>query len=146
MVDRNALINRQRINITDVPTLHDGLQVVSPSVMRRPVLDQMLADASIVAAKFLHDSRARINGNSFTWEDFDINKFERICELVLKQTRLELAVEKHVEERASSVDASDVAEGIVRSMRVAMSQFELPEGLDTALVSAITKELGLTDG
>ncbi len=112
------------------------VQIVSPTVTRRPALDATLADMSVVAQFELEQMRKNSMNHIQLGED-GIRDFSRLCEQVLKQTRLEIEVEKHVDQRTAGLSREDLADSIARKLR-AKGQ---PEGV----VKDVLDAMGFTE-
>ena len=116
--------------------------VISPTVTRRPALDQMLGDIAIIAQSNLEAMRVRSQGGYQLDED-EVGDFRHYCELVFKQARLEMAVEKHVEERTGAMDSSDIATGVTAALSEVLLKFEISVEAVDAISRAVLVKLGL---
>jgi len=81
--------------------------VISPTVTRRPALDAMLGTTSMIAQHELELLLAKIHEGKALDRD-DRKAFKELTEALMKQTRLEMEVEKHVEQRMGSMEDSDL--------------------------------------
>lgn len=128
---------KSRLRHNEVPALRKD--VIAPSVIRRPVLDSMLADAAVIAKFELE--QMRVNGRRLDREE--MLRFEKICQIIIKQSRLEMEVERHVESRAAQLDADDLADGISKAVRNALSNYNLNTEAVDNVCGAVLTELGL---
>ena len=113
--------------------------VISPTVTRRPALDAMLGTTSMVAQHELELLLSKIHEGK-TLDRDDRKAFKELTEMLLKQTRLEMEVEKHVEQRMGSSDDKDLAELIRREVHDCLSSHtstDVASSLAERLISAL---------
>jgi hypothetical protein len=135
---------KDRLSYDDLVPLRKAVTVVSPTVTRRPVLDAMLGDVAVIAHKTLQDMRARIESGHQLDED-EIGDFKNIVELVLKQARLEMAVEKHVEERTATLENAEISSGVSAALVTVLVKFKLKAEIVDSITKAVLVELGLAE-
>jgi hypothetical protein len=135
---------KDRLSYDDLVPLRKAVAVISPTVTRRPVLDAMLGDVAVIAHKTLQDMRARIESGHQLDED-EIGDFKNIVELVLKQARLEMAVEKHVEERTATLENAEISSGVSAALVTVLVKFKLKAEIVDSITKAVLVELGLAE-
>jgi len=128
-----------------IEPLRKRITVISPTVTRRPALDAMLGDIAIIAKANLEAMRERCHHGHQLDED-EIKDFRYYSEIVLKQARLEMAVEKHVEERTASMDKRVMAEEVEDELRKVCMKFAVKIEVIDHLVPAVLEAFGLDDG
>jgi hypothetical protein len=138
-MDRDKIV-KSRLSVHDIPTLR--MQVVSPAVVGRPELDSTLADMSMISKRELEELRHIVLSGGHLDED-QMRRYDILSEIVMKQARLEMAVEKHVDERAASMQSEDLADGITRSIHKVLADYSLSGEAVERISWAILKELGL---
>jgi hypothetical protein len=142
--ERSALLARDRLQPNAIEPLRKRVQVISPTVTRRPALDCMLGDIAIIAQSNLEAMRVRSQGGDQLNED-EIGDFRHYCELVFKQARLEMAVEKHIEERTATMDADDIGKGVAEDVQGVLFKFNIKQEVADAIMLAILAKLGLDE-
>lgn len=135
---------KDRLSYDDLVPLRKAVAVVSPTVTRRPVLDAMLGDVAVIAHETLQTMRTRIQSGHQLDED-EIKDFKNIVELVLKQARLEMAVEKHVEERTATLENAEISSGVSAALLTVLVKFKLKAEIVDSITSAVLVELGLAE-
>ena len=109
-------------------------QIVAPTVTRQPLLDVMLADISIIAQMALEKMRLKVQGGE--WLDSDeMREFRALCETVIRQTRVEMEVENHVQQRTSALSNDQIREKLIRALE--------QEGVDVRVQGIVLKTLGI---
>ena len=108
--------------------------VIAPTVTRKPVYDAMLSDAQIVAQYILEGLRNK-SLNRLELSRQDLRDYKEIAETVVKQVRLEMEVERHVEQRAKTQDRHEVAVKIAKRLREKLVTDEI--------ILIVLEELGL---
>jgi len=109
-------------------------QIVAPTVTRRPVLDSMLADISIIASMTLQRMRQKVQGGEWLDQD-EMREFRNLCESVIRQTRVEMEVENHVQARTSALSNDQIREKLIRALT--------QEGIDVRVQGIVLKALGM---
>jgi hypothetical protein len=118
--------------------------MISPTVTRRPALDAMLGDIAYIAKANLEAMRTRaMSGHQL--DEAEIKDFRHYCEITLKQARLEMAVEIHVEQRTGRMDSEAIATGVVQSLADLLPKFHLRDGAVEEITKAVLVELGLDE-
>jgi hypothetical protein len=135
---------KDRLSYDDLVPLRKAVAVVSPTVTRRPVLDAMLGDVAVIAHETLQTMRNRIQSGHQLDED-EIKDFKNIVELVLKQARLEMAVEKHVEERTATLENAEISSGVSAALVTVLVKFKLKAEIVDSITKAVLVELGLAE-
>jgi hypothetical protein len=135
---------KDRLSYDDLVPLRKAVAVISPTVTRRPVLDAMLGDVAIIAHKTLQEMRTRLDSGHQLDED-EIKDFKNIVELVLKQARLEMAVEKHVEERTATLENAEISSGVSAALVTVLVKFNLKAEIVDSITKAVLVELGLSE-
>lgn len=108
--------------------------VVSPTVTRRPALDAMLGDMQVVAQHNLEQMRNKaLNGVYLGREE--LKQFIEISQMVLRQTRTEMEVERHVEARVKGQTDKELAIAIAQKLQT--------KGIDNEVIIDVLEELGL---
>ena len=105
----------------------------------------MLGNIAIIATHNLESMRARCD-NGHQLDEDEIKDFRYYAEIVLKQARLEMAVEKHVEERTASMDKRVMAEEVEDELRKVCMKFSVKLDVINHLVTAVLEAFGLDDG
>lgn len=108
-----------RINIDPEKVGHrDATIVVTPAISRRPEMDALLGDMAFVAKAALQEMRTAVIahrcehcGRGATNAQ-ELRKNKWIFETVLKQARVEMDLEKHVEAQTAGMDEEDLATDI----------------------------------
>lgn len=140
--DREARIAKDRLSPSALEPLRKTVQIVSPTVTRRPALDAMLGDIAVIGKSTLETIRDRVlNGHQL--DEDEIGDFTKVSEGVFKQARLEMAVEKHVEERTGSMDIEDLASDIRGELPRVLTRFNLKPDIIESVTEAILVALGL---
>ncbi len=142
--ERSALLARDRLSPGAIEPLRKQVMIISPTVSRRPGLDVALGDIASIAQFNLECMRERSQGGDQLDED-GIKDFKSYCEITFKQARLEMAVEKHVEERASGLDPDESSEGIAEAMSEVLLKFNVKLEVVEALIKAVLDKLGLDE-
>lgn len=138
-MDRDKIV-KSRLSANDIPSLR--VQVVAPAVVGRPELDSTLADMSLISKRELEDLREVVMRGGRLDEE-EMRRYRFLSEIVMDQARLEMAVEKHVEERASSMEDEDLSDGIVRALRKVLADYSLSLDAVEKICKAVLKEFGL---
>jgi len=115
--------------------------VVSPTVTRRPRLDAMLGMSSMIAEHELERMRDKAMNGSYLGTD-DQRAFKEICELLLKQTRLEMEVEKHVEQRMATMEDKDLTKLLENELHDRLHD-HVSEDVAHSVVYGVLNALGL---
>ena len=143
-LDRATKVARDRLSSDALVPLRKATAVISPTVTRRPALDAMLGDMAIIAKANLEAMRDRaLTGHQL--DEDEIQDFRHLCELVLKQSRLEMAVEKHVEQRTATMDTTEIREGIIVALKAVLVRFHLSQAVVEGITETVLMELGLQD-
>ena len=135
---------KDRLTHQDLVPLRKAVAVISPTVTRRPVFDVMLGDVAIIAHETLQNIRSRVQSGHQLDED-EIKDFKNIVDLVLKQARLEMAVEKHVEERTATLETAEISSGVSAALVTVLVKFNLKAEIVDSITSAVLVELGLSE-
>jgi hypothetical protein len=143
--ERSALLARDRLSPGAIEPLRKQVMIISPTVSRRPGLDVALGDIATLAQFNLECMRVRAQENGEQLDEDGIKDFRNYCEITFKQARLEMAVEKHIEERASGLDPDESSEGIVEAMSEVLLKFNIKLEVVEALIQAVLKKLGLDE-
>lgn len=117
--------------------------VVSPTVTRRPKLDSMLGMTSMIAEHELERMRDRAMNGSYLGSD-DQKAFKEICLLLLKQTRLEMEVERHVEQRMAAMEDAEIAMTIETELRDQL-QTHVTEEVANSVIYGVLNAIGLSE-
>ena len=142
--DREARIAKDRLSPAALAPLRKTVQIISPTVTRRPQLDAMLGDIAVIGKSTLEVMRDRVlNGHQL--DEDELGDFQKVSDGVFKQARLEMAVEKHVEERTGSMDIEDLATNVRSEMPRVLGRFNLKPDIITSITEAILAELGLDE-
>jgi hypothetical protein len=88
---------------------------MSPSVTRRPNIDAMLGDISVIAQHLLGNMRRKIAAGAIL-DESELRQFRETAETILRQTRVEIEVEKHIASRTSSMSAEQIRDSIVEAL------------------------------
>ena len=140
--ERGALLARDRLSPNAIEPLRKRVIIVSPTVTRSPELDVMLGNISSIAQNNLAAMRERSeNGDQLDEEEIKLFRF--YAEIVHKQARLEMAVEKHVEERAAGQDSDESAEDVSDGVREVLFKFNIKLEVVEAITAAVLVKLGL---
>ena len=126
-----------------VPQLRYAPQVIAPTVTRRPAIDSMFGDIAIVGSAILHQMRVAVQSGDASFDKESIDKFRQISEIAIKQARVEMAVEKHVEERASGMDVKEVAQDLSRELNQVLMRQPINDTVRQNLVDICLMTLGL---
>ena len=122
------------LNLHQLPSTKRHV-IVAPTVTRRPKLDAMLGHMTVIAEYLLEGwAQKAMNFGEFTKQELD--QYTNICQTVIRQTRTEMEVEKHVEARAKTESDRDLAISITERL---MDEFNL----ENRVIEAILEELGL---
>ncbi len=104
----------------------------------------MLGDIAVIGKSTLETIRDRVlNGHQL--DEDEIGDFQKLSEGVFKQARLEMAVEKHIEERTGSMDIEDLARNVRSEMPRVLGRFNLKPEIITSITEAVLTELGLDE-
>lgn len=110
--------------------------VISPTITRQPRLDAMLGDMTLIAQHNLEQMRdGAMNGKYLGREG--LKQFIEIGQMVLRQTRTEMEVEKHVEARVKGQTDKELALAIVQKLQ--------GRNVDGETILIVLEELGLDD-
>lgn len=126
-----------------VPQLRYAPQVIAPTVTRRPAIDSMFGDIAIVGSAILHQMRVAVQSGDASFDKESIDKFRQISEIAIKQARVEMAVEKHVEERASGMDNKEVAQDLSRELNQVLMRQPINDTVRQNIVDICLMTLGL---
>jgi len=115
--------------------LHNGSQIVSPVVTRRPEIDSMMGTMAFIAEWALENWRTKIV-NKEGLDRKELRDFRETCETVLRQAKTEMEIEKHVAARTSAMSAEEISRAI---------QLELTQhNIDEDVVQLVLTALGLS--
>jgi hypothetical protein len=142
--EREARIAKDRLSPSALEPLRKTVQIISPTVTRRPALDSMLGDIATIGKSSLEGMRDSVLGGH-KLDNEELGKFTQLSEGVFKQARLEMAVEKHIEERTGSMDSDDIASGVMQAIPRILSRFNLKPDIVSDITQALLLELGLDD-
>jgi hypothetical protein len=120
-----------------VPTLQNRT-IIGPSVTRRPEIDASLANMSIVAGRFLEQMRDKVlesGPGEWPLDAKEMREFKNICEVVQKQARIEIDVEKHVMQRTATLSRMEMEETIIHELQ--------QSHVDSQVIEVVLHALGL---
>jgi len=143
-MDASRLRRLQREKQNDLTVVRDHKRhiVVSPTVTRRPQLDAMLGMTSMIAMHELEAMRDKILDTGSRLDREERKTFQQICEAVIKQTRLEMEVERHVEQRMSGMDDKELASLIAQELTDLLRGRVAPDSVQP-IVEGLLDALGL---
>lgn len=124
---------RDKRQLTHIPGRERHV-IVAPTVTRRPQLDVMLGKMTVVAEFILDDLNQKALDRIPLGRD-EIKAFNEVAQTIIRQTRTEMDVEKHVEERAKRQNDADLARSLARKL--------LDRGFGEDVVEAVLDELEL---
>lgn len=103
----------------------------------------MFGDIAIVGSAILHQMRVAVQSGDASFDKEAIDKFRQISEIAIKQARVEMAVEKHVEERASGMDNKEVAQDLSRELNQVLMRQPINDTVRQNIVDICLMTLGL---
>lgn len=110
-------------------------QIVAPTVTRRPVLDTQLASIAAIASAELERMRLKSMNDRHGLSAEDMRAFKNLAETTIRQARVEMEVENHVQARASALSKDQVREKLIRAMN--------QERIDVRVQGVVLRVLGM---
>ncbi|MBT8460582.1 MAG: hypothetical protein KJN60_13005 [Boseongicola sp.] len=104
----------------------------------------MFGDIAIVGSHILQQMRQEVQtGDAHKFNQDQISIFKQIAEIAIKQARVEMAVEKHVEERTSGMESAEMAQDLRRDLDNVLMKQPITDTLRQNLIDIVMMHLGL---
>jgi len=116
------------------------VQTISPTVIRRPMLDSMMADIASVAHHEIQGIKNKVL-SGIPLDGREGRQFRDLCEIVIRQTKTEMEVERHHEQRTATLADEDLARDISKSIQGKLDGYPMP--LVDSVVASVMEVLGL---
>lgn len=114
-------LNRERLTLNhhemERHQTHHGAKIISPVVTRRPEIDSMLADTAYLAKRFLEEMRNKTAEPDWEMSRRELQDFKDVCEMVLRQAKTEIEIEKHVMSRTTAMSGDEISETIQLALK-----------------------------
>ncbi len=104
----------------------------------------MFGDIAIVGSHILQQMRQEVQtGDAHKFNQEQISTFKQIAEIAIKQARVEMAVEKHVEERTSGMESVDITKDLGRDLNDILMKQPINDTLRNNIIDVVMMHLGL---
>jgi len=90
-------------------------EIVGPAITRRPNIDAMLAHISNISSRLLAQWNAHLDAGGHL-DEAELRQFKDIAETTLRQTRVEIEVDKHMASRTSGMTSDQIRESIIDAL------------------------------